>query len=125
MNRLQNNFKSLSGLVKLLAQLFCSFQSYHIILISRYFTSTSLIQNVWLITHVSLDLAHVVKEETHFLVSLPTLSNQERELHKEAVLSACEQAEIANCKADRKLGKTRKTFKGALTFCQISFQLLD
>lgn len=66
-----------------------------------------------------------MNEETNLLVSLPTLSNQERELHKEAVLSACEQAGIANCKADRKLGKTLKTFKGALTFCQITFQLLD
>lgn len=34
-----------------------------------------------------------MNEETNLLVSLPTLSNQERELHKEAVLSACECAE--------------------------------
>ena len=31
-----------------------------------------------------------VKEKIHFLVSLPALSNQDRELHKEAVLSASE-----------------------------------
>ena len=30
------------------------------------------------------------KDGGHFLVSLPTLSNQDRELHKEAFLSACE-----------------------------------
>lgn len=32
--------------------------------------------------------AHAVDEKIHFLVSLSTLSNQCRELHQEAVLSA-------------------------------------
>ena len=41
----------------------------------------------------SLPLTHAVKEKIHFLVSLPTLSNQDRELCKEAVLSAHDQAE--------------------------------
>ena len=67
----------------------------------------------------------------HFLVCLPTLSNQDRELHKEAVLTAHERAksrvllfaavsgftvtcscgdiermeQITNCKTDRKLAK--------------------
>ena len=46
--------------------------------------------------HLSFPLlmpAHAVKEKRHFLVSLPTLSNQDRELNKEAVLSAHEYTE--------------------------------
>ena len=39
----------------------------------------------WTVTHVPP--AHVIEEKLIFLVSLPTLSNQDRELHKEAVLS--------------------------------------
>ena len=42
------------------------------------------------VTHVSPPHAHVVKEERNVPVSLPTLSNQDRELHKDAVLSAVE-----------------------------------
>ena len=43
---------------------------------------------VWSVTHVSPSPAHVVKEKRNVLLSLPTLSNQDRELHKDMVLSA-------------------------------------
>ena len=45
------------------------------------------------VTHVSPPTAHVVKEKMTFLVSLSTLSNLDRELHKAAVLSAREHTE--------------------------------
>ena len=43
---------------------------------------------MWSVIHPSPLLANAVKDKTHFLVSLPTLSNQDRELHEEAVLFA-------------------------------------
>ena len=38
---------------------------------------------MWLVTHVSPPSADVVKMQRHFLVSLPPLSNQDRELQKQ------------------------------------------
>ena len=40
------------------------------------------------VAHVSPPPTHAVKEKMNVLVSLPSLSNQDREHHKEAVLSA-------------------------------------
>ena len=50
---------------------------------AKYIQARSVIQ-------VSPHPAQAIKEENNFLVSLPTLSNQDRELHKVAVLSAHE-----------------------------------
>ena len=44
-------------------------------------------------TQVSPPPAHAVQEKIHFLISLPTLSNQDRDLHKGVLLSAPEYTE--------------------------------
>ena len=54
------------------------------LLYSLVFWQWSLLRNIWSITRVSPPRAHAVKQKGHFLVSLPTLSNQHRERHKEA-----------------------------------------
>ena len=50
-------------------------------------------ESVWSVIHVSPPPLMQETEKIHFLVSLPTLSNQDRELHKEVALSANEHAE--------------------------------
>ena len=56
------------------------------VLNSSVFQQYSQLYSVCSVTSVSHLPAHK-QEKTHFLVSLLTLSNQDRELHKEAVLS--------------------------------------
>ena len=48
----------------------------------------ALYSSVWSLSQVFPPSACSVKVKLHFRVSLPTLSNQDRELNKEAVLSA-------------------------------------
>ena len=63
------------------------------------------IKSVWSVTHVSRHL--LVKEKRHFLVSLPTSSNQDRGVTKRhGEPCECGDAEkregTADCKMDRK-----------------------
>ena len=60
---------------------------------SSLFQQSALLKSVWSVAHVSSSLAHAVKEKRNVLVSLLTLSSQDRELHKVAVLSAHEHTE--------------------------------
>ena len=48
---------------------------------------------VWSSTHVSSPPAHAVQEKIHFVVSLSSLSNDDRYFYKDVVLSAHEHTE--------------------------------
>ena len=50
--------------------------------------------SVWSVTQVSSPPAHAVKEKRNVLVSLLTLSNQDREFNNEVALSAHEHTKI-------------------------------